>query len=70
MSVDVIQGPQIKPGDLERLSAEIRAVAEGLSNEQILDIADLLHAMIRERQTQERSWRRIQVRRGSGESAH
>jgi len=70
MSLDAIQDPQTKTSELERLTAQIQAVAERLSNEQILDVADLLHAMIRERQTQERSWRRIQVRLASGESAH
>lgn len=70
MQGHTIEGAQIDNRDLQRLTAEIRAAAQKLSNEQILDLADLLHAMIRERQCEERSWRRIQARLASGQSAH
>jgi Na+-transporting NADH:ubiquinone oxidoreductase subunit NqrC len=70
MSLSAIEGPQIAAADLEGLIAELRSAARKMSNEQILDIADLLHDMIRERQVEARSWRRIQARLSESQSTH
>lgn len=45
--------------EMEALAAQVRAATHRLSREQILDLADLLHEVIRERQVESRSWRRL-----------
>jgi hypothetical protein len=45
--------------EMEALAAELRAATRRLSRDQILDLADLLHEVIRERQLEARSWRRL-----------
>ena len=44
--------------EMTELTVEIQALAERLSSEQVLDLADLLHDVIRDRQirAQRRSW--------------
>jgi hypothetical protein len=54
--------PELPETDLAALAAELRAASRRLSRRQILDLADLLHEVIRERQAEERSWRRLQSR--------
>lgn len=48
--------------EMEALIAGVRAATRRLSRDQILDLADLLHEVIRERQLESRSWRRIHAR--------
>ncbi len=48
----------LAPEEMARLTTEIRAMTRRLSRDQVLDLADLLHEVVRERQFQERSWRR------------
>lgn len=48
--------------DMERLRAELRTLTRPLSTEQILDLADVLHEIVRERRTEERSFERTQAR--------
>lgn len=45
--------------EMTALVDEVRAVTRKLSRDQILDLADVLHEVIRERQFEERSWRRL-----------
>ncbi len=45
--------------EMTALVDEVRAVTRRLSRDQILDLADVLHEVIRERQFEERSWRRL-----------
>jgi hypothetical protein len=47
---------------MEALTAQIRAATRRLSRDQILDLADALHDVIRERQVEVRSWRRLHDR--------
>jgi hypothetical protein len=54
--------PELSESDFAALAAELRAATRRLSRHQILDLADLLHEVIRERQAEERSWRRLQAR--------
>lgn len=48
--------------EMQALAAELRAATRQLSRDQILDLADLLHEVIRERQLEERSWRRMHAK--------
>ena len=52
--------------EMDALVAEMRAVTRRLSRDQILDLADLLHEVIRERQVEARSWRRLHDRAEMG----
>ncbi|WP_309646401.1 hypothetical protein [Phenylobacterium sp.] len=40
------------------LTAEIRAMTRRMSRDQVLDLADLLHDIVRERQFEQTAWRR------------
>jgi hypothetical protein len=53
---------RLAPHEIGLLTEEVRAAARRLSRDQILDLADVLHAVIRERQCEARSWQRLQSR--------
>lgn len=48
--------------DMAALTEELRTATRRLSREQILDLADMLHDIIRERQLERRAWRRLHER--------
>jgi hypothetical protein len=54
--------PELPADEMEVLTAQIRAATRRLSRDQILDLADALHDVIRERQVEVRSWRRLHDR--------
>ncbi|MDP3854369.1 hypothetical protein [Phenylobacterium sp.] len=43
---------------MAQVTAEVRAMTRRMSRDQVLDLADLLHDLIRERQFEQMSWRR------------
>lgn len=43
---------------MAQVTAEVRAMTRRMSRDQMLDLADLLHEVIRERQFEQTSWRR------------
>lgn len=43
---------------MAQVTAEVRAMTRRMSRDQVLDLADLLHEVIRERQFEQTSWRR------------
>ena len=51
--------PELPRDEMAVLMAQVRAVTRRLSRDQILDLADELHDIIRERQLEARSWRRL-----------
>ena len=53
---------ELASAEMEALIDQLRAATRRLSRDQMLDLADLLHELIRERQVEERSWRRIHAR--------
>jgi hypothetical protein len=53
---------ELSPTDMAALIEELRSATRRLSRDQILDLADSLHDVIRERQFEARSWRRVQDR--------
>lgn len=42
---------------MAQVTAEIRAMTRRMSRDQVLDLADLLHEVVRERQFEEMTWR-------------
>lgn len=50
---------ELPQSEMTALIAEVRSATHRLSREQILDLADVLHDVIRERQFEARSWRRL-----------
>jgi hypothetical protein len=54
--------PELPAEEMAALTAQMRAATRRLSREQILDLADVLHDVIRERQVELRSWRRLHDR--------
>jgi hypothetical protein len=62
MVTDHLAGAGLSPTDLSKLRAQFRALVRPLSDAQVLDLADLLHEMIRERRVEERSWERVHSR--------
>lgn len=53
------QDPELPHEEMAALTKQVRVMTRRLSRDQILDIADLLHDTIRERQVEARSWRRL-----------
>jgi len=43
---------------MAQVTAEIRAMTRRMSRDQVLDLADLLHEVVRERQFEQMTWRR------------
>lgn len=43
---------------MAQVTAEIRAMTRRMSRDQVLDLADLLHEVVRERQFEQVTWRR------------
>lgn len=54
--------PELPQDEMAALTTQMRAVTRRLSRDQILDLADVLHEIIRERQLEVRSWRRLHDR--------
>lgn len=53
---------ELPRAEMDALVSELRVATKKLSRDQILDLADLLHDIIRERQLESRSCRRVQAR--------
>lgn len=56
------QDPELPHEEMAALTSQVRAATRRLSRDQILDLADTLHEVIRERQLEMRSWRRLHDR--------
>lgn len=48
----------LPPEAMAQVAAEIRAMTRRMSRDQVLDLADLLHEVVRERQFEQMTWRR------------
>lgn len=59
MSATMLFDQQLPQPVMAKLTEEVRGVTRKLSREQLLDLADMLHEAIRERQFEERSWVRL-----------
>lgn len=51
--------PFVQAQEMGEIETQVRALARKLTSDQMLDLADLLHELIRERSFEARSWARL-----------